>query len=122
MEQEGEQSEARREGNDNHGDDRDRSRRDDGHQQPSSGGSGRPGKIFVGGLSWDTTDDGFRHYFSQFGEIQDAIVMRDRHTGTSRGFGFVTFVDYSSVDKVMKERCELDGRSFDCKLCPSRGT
>jgi RNA-binding protein Musashi len=48
-----------------------------------------PAKIFVGGLNWDTTDDGFRAFFGAFGEIEESLVMRDRMSGTSRGFGFV---------------------------------
>jgi RNA recognition motif-containing protein len=39
------------------------------------------------------TEDEFRTYFAQFGELQDAIVMFDRETKCSRGFGFVTYVD-----------------------------
>ena len=46
-------------------------------------------KIFVGGLNWDTTDEGFRKFFASYGEIEEASVMRERATGTSRGFGFV---------------------------------
>ena len=48
-------------------------------------------KLFVGGLSWDTTDDGLRQAFASYGEITEAKVITDRDTGRSRGFGFVTF-------------------------------
>ncbi|PCD26683.1 hypothetical protein AU210_013105 [Fusarium oxysporum f. sp. radicis-cucumerinum] len=48
-------------------------------------------KLFVGGLAWATTSDTLRAKFSEFGEVTDAIVMTDRETGRSRGFGFVTF-------------------------------
>lgn len=78
-------------------------------------------KIFVGGLSWDTTDEGFREFFSQFGDIEDSMVMRDRVTGTSRGFGFVTFTDREAVDRVLaassasSSSLELDGRKIDPK-------
>jgi RNA recognition motif-containing protein len=78
-------------------------------------------KIFVGGISWDTTDAGFTSFFSRFGEIKDAIIMRDKSTGGSRGFGFVTFADSSSVDKVLAdEDLELDGRKVDCKIAIPR--
>src|SRR5512136_78508 len=48
-------------------------------------------KLFVGGLSWDTTDDGLRQAFAVHGEVSEAKVITDRDTGRSRGFGFVTF-------------------------------
>jgi hypothetical protein len=49
-------------------------------------------KLFVGGLSWDTTDDGLRAAFEGFGTVDEAKVILDRDTGRSRGFGFVTLV------------------------------
>eukprot|EP00456_Euglypha_rotunda_P091358 TRINITY_DN959_c0_g1_i18.p1 TRINITY_DN959_c0_g1~~TRINITY_DN959_c0_g1_i18.p1 ORF type:complete len:458 (+),score=69.80 TRINITY_DN959_c0_g1_i18:111-1376(+) len=82
---------------------------------------GKQNKIFVGGISWDTTDAGFTSFFSRFGEIKDAVVMRDRVTGASRGFGFVTFADPSSVDKVLAQDLKLDGRVIDCKIAIPRG-
>lgn len=48
-------------------------------------------KIFVGGLSTETTEEEFKDYFSRFGPIKDAVVMFDRNTNRSRGFGFITF-------------------------------
>ena len=50
-------------------------------------------KVFVGGLSWDTNDEGLRNAFAGFGEVVEAKVITDRDTGRSRGFGFVTFAD-----------------------------
>ncbi|KAJ3333473.1 hypothetical protein HDU76_007687 [Blyttiomyces sp. JEL0837] len=61
-------------------------------------------KIFVGGLSHETTDQGLKDYFSQFGTVSDALVMMDRNTSRSRGFGFVTFVDVDSVDAVVERQ------------------
>lgn len=49
-------------------------------------------KMFVGGLSWDTTKEGLQTYFCRFGEIVDCVVMSNDQ-GRSRGFGFVTFKD-----------------------------
>ena len=51
-----------------------------------------PLKVFVGGLSQSVTDDEFRAYFEQFGVVTDAVVMFDRQTQRSRGFGFATFL------------------------------
>ena len=47
-------------------------------------------KLFVGGLSWNTADDGLREAFERFGEVTEAKVITDRETGRSRGFGFVS--------------------------------
>lgn len=67
-------------------------------------------KLFVGGLSWDTSDDSLRQAFEPFGEIVEAKVINDRDTGRSRGFGFVTFQDPSNANTAMNE---LDGTSLD---------
>ena len=71
-------------------------------------------KLFVGGLSWGTTDDGLHGAFSQFGEIVEAKVITDRETGRSRGFGFVTFANDDGATKAIAEMdgTELDGRTI----------
>lgn len=71
-------------------------------------------KVFVGGLSWNTTDEGLRQAFARFGEIADAKVITDRETGRSRGFGFVTFVDSQGASNAIGEMngAELDGRTI----------
>ena len=51
------------------------------------------GKIFVGGLSWQTTEASLRFYFEKFGELTDAAIMIDKRTGQPRGFGFITMKD-----------------------------
>ncbi|XP_047477666.1 RNA-binding protein Musashi homolog Rbp6-like [Penaeus chinensis] len=76
-----------------------------------------PGKMFIGGLSWQTTAEGLREYFSKFGDINEVMVMKDPTTRRSRGFGFVTFSDPSSVDKVLALAAhELDGKKIDPKV------
>ena len=69
-------------------------------------------KLFVGGLSWDTTDDGLRQAFASFGEITEAKVITDRDTGRSRGFGFVTFTQEEDAKKAISQ---MDGTSLDGK-------
>jgi RNA recognition motif-containing protein len=46
-------------------------------------------KLFVGGLSWETTQDSLQRYFSRYGEVIDCVVMKNNETGRSRGFGFM---------------------------------
>ena len=50
------------------------------------------GKIFVGGLSWNTTEDGLRYYFEKFGKVESVDLMIDKKTGTPRLVRLVLFV------------------------------
>uniref|UniRef100_A0A8C2JRL6 Musashi RNA-binding protein 1 n=1 Tax=Cyprinus carpio TaxID=7962 RepID=A0A8C2JRL6_CYPCA len=73
--------------------------------------------MFIGGLSWQTTQEGLKDYFCKFGEVKESMVMRDPVTKRSRGFGFVTFVDQAGVDKVLAQsRHELDSKTIDPKV------
>ena len=67
-------------------------------------------KVFVGGLSWNTDDEGLRQAFSDFGQVTEAKVITDRETGRSRGFGFVT---YDSPDSVQNAISSMDGQQLD---------
>ena len=60
-------------------------------------------KIFVGGLPYHTTDDGLRQYFQQFGDIDEAVVITDRQTGKSRGYGFVS--DFTESMVTIRSPC-----------------
>jgi len=51
-------------------------------------------KIFVGGLPYHTTDESLRNYFAVFGDIEEAVVITDRQTGKSRGYGFVSLTNF----------------------------
>ncbi|XP_065200824.1 RNA-binding protein Musashi homolog Rbp6 isoform X2 [Planococcus citri] len=76
-----------------------------------------PGKMFIGGLSWQTTPESLKEYFSKFGEVTEVMVMKDPTTRRSRGFGFVTFAEASSVDKVLAiVTHDLDGKKIDPKV------
>jgi len=66
-------------------------------------------KIFVGGLNWDATDDDLRETFGECGAITDAVIVNDRDTGRSRGFGFVT---YSSDEEAKAAVEKFDGQDF----------
>uniref|UniRef100_H3G7Q1 RRM domain-containing protein n=1 Tax=Phytophthora ramorum TaxID=164328 RepID=H3G7Q1_PHYRM len=75
----------------------------------------QPGKLFIGGVSWETTEDTLRQHFGKYGELTDAALMKDKYTGQPRGFGFVTFADASAIDRVLDETHTLDGRSVEVK-------
>ncbi|MDY0060477.1 MAG: RNA-binding protein [Myxococcota bacterium] len=80
-------------------------------------------KLFVGGLSWDTTDEGLRKAFVPFGEVTEAKVITDRETGRSRGFGFVTYAEEGEATKAMAEMNgkTLDGKSIKVDEAQDRG-
>ena len=79
-------------------------------------------KLFVGSLSWDTNDEGLQRAFSPHGEISEAIVISDRDTGRSRGFGFVTFNDDEAADKAQAalNGTELDGRTIKVDVAQAK--
>jgi len=73
-------------------------------------------KLFVGGLSWITTEDGLRHYFESLDlGVERVIIMRDKMSGRSRGFGFVTLATSDDVDKAVRANLHLDGRKVEAK-------
>ena len=82
-------------------------------------------KVFVGSLSWDTTDDSLRQCFEQCGTVEDAKVITDRYSGRSRGFGFVTYASEEGAQAAIAELngAELDGRTLNVDIAheKSRG-
>lgn len=73
-----------------------------------------PKKLFVGGLPWSVTSDELRSTFAPHGDIADAVVITDRETGRSRGFGFVEFNDPNEADAAMRalNNSSLGGRTI----------
>jgi cold-inducible RNA-binding protein len=71
-------------------------------------------KVYVGNLSWGTSQDGLHQFFSQFGKVTEAFVAVDKMTGRSKGFGFVTFAsDEDASNAVQKANsADLDGRQL----------
>ncbi|ELK35268.1 Heterogeneous nuclear ribonucleoprotein A1 [Myotis davidii] len=78
-------------------------------------------KLFIGGLSFETTDESLRSHFEQWGTLTDCVVMRDPNTKRSRGFGFVTYATVEEVDAAMNARPhKVDGRVVEPKRAVSR--
>ncbi|XWS18118.1 hypothetical protein CRYUN_Cryun32bG0014400 [Craigia yunnanensis] len=78
------------------------------------------GKLFIGGISWDTNENRLREYFQTFGEVVVAVIMKDRATGRARGFGFVVFADPAIAEKVVMEKHMIDGRTVEAKKAVPR--
>eukprot|EP00794_Sanderia_malayensis_P010537 gene10537-11649_t len=73
-------------------------------------------KLFCGGLQRHTSDNTFRSYFTEFGDIVDIVIIRDKHTNESKSFGFVTYNNSISVLNVLGSKPHIiDGRTVDVK-------
>ncbi|XP_042586663.1 heterogeneous nuclear ribonucleoprotein A3 isoform X2 [Cyprinus carpio] len=78
-------------------------------------------KLFIGGLSFESTEDSLRAHFEQWGKLTDCVVMRDPANKRSRGFGFVTYSCVAEVDAAMAARPhKVDGRVVEPKRAVSR--
>jgi len=66
-------------------------------------------KLFVGSLPWSVTSDALNSLFAQYGEIVEAVVITDRTTGRSKGFGFVTFKNEEDAQKAL----EMNGKDVE---------
>lgn len=77
-------------------------------------------KLYVGNLSYDTTSDQLRDLFAQAGTVVDAVVISDRQTGRSKGFGFVEMSSKEEMDKAIEmfNEKDLDGRNL--RVNPAR--
>ncbi|XP_076361650.1 RNA-binding protein 24-like [Tachypleus tridentatus] len=74
-------------------------------------------KIFVGGLPYHTTDKSLQQFFESFGEIEEAVVITDRQTGKSRGYGFVTMADRAAAERAVRDANPIiDGRKANVNL------
>jgi RNA recognition motif-containing protein len=66
-------------------------------------------KLFIGSLNWKATNQDLQQLFGQFGPIEEAVVVTDRFSGRSKGFGFVTFTNGEDADKAVNE---INGTDF----------
>lgn len=80
-------------------------------------------KLFIGGLSYDTTDASLSRYFEKYGQVASAVVMRDAATLRSRGFGFVTFCTLKAANDVVNyPKHVVDGRKVEAKFAVPRSS
>nr|CAB3482677.1 unnamed protein product [Digitaria exilis] len=80
-----------------------------------------PAKIFIGGLSKDTSMGPFKEHFGKYGDITDAVIMKDRYTQKPRGFGFITFADPAVVDRVIEDEHVINGKLVEIKRTIPKG-
>ena len=75
-------------------------------------------KLYIGGLSYSTTSDGLREFFSQSGNVLSATVITDRFSGQSRGFGFVGIAAAEGAPNAISQLNgrELDGRRITVEI------
>jgi hypothetical protein len=71
-------------------------------------------KLFIGGLAWHTEEGTLRQKFEEFGVVDEAVVVKDRDTGRSRGFGFVRYTNEDDAQKAIQSmnNVEFDGRTI----------
>ncbi len=67
-------------------------------------------KLYVGGLSYSTTTEGLREFFTQCGNVESATVITDKFSGQSKGFGFV---EMSTTEEAQQAIAQLNGRELD---------
>ena len=71
-------------------------------------------KLYVGNLPWSLNNDSLRELFTQYGEITEAVIIMDKYSGRSKGFGFVTFANEADAQRAIDEMAnkELEGRKI----------
>jgi len=81
-------------------------------------------KLFIGGLAWHTDDTTLRTKFEEFGQVEEAVVVKDRDTGRSRGFGFVRFSQEAEAEAAIASmnNVEFDGRTIRVDKASERGS
>ena len=78
-------------------------------------------KIYIGNLSYDTTEDTLRTVFSKFGGIDDLIIIKDRETGRTKGFGFITFDSQQAAESALElNGTDLDGRTIKVNIAEEK--
>jgi len=81
-------------------------------------------KLFIGGLAWHTDENALRQKFEEFGAVEEAVVVKDRDTGRSRGFGFVRYGQEADAEAAISamNNVEFDGRTIRVDKASERGS
>jgi len=81
-------------------------------------------KLFIGGLAWHTDENALRQKFEEFGAVEEAVVVKDRDTGRSRGFGFVRYGQEADAEAAIAamNNIEFDGRTIRVDKASERGS
>jgi len=81
-------------------------------------------KLFIGGLARHTDENALRQKFEEFGAVEEAVVVKDRDTGRSRGFGFVRYGQEADADAAITamNNIEFDGRTIRVDKASERGS
>ncbi|KAG4438523.1 hypothetical protein IFR05_005997 [Cadophora sp. M221] len=81
-------------------------------------------KLFIGGLAWHTDENALRQKFEEFGAVEEAVVVKDRDTGRSRGFGFVRYGSDADAEAAITamNNIEFDGRTIRVDKASERGS
>ncbi|KAH8792722.1 RNA recognition domain-containing protein [Hyaloscypha finlandica] len=81
-------------------------------------------KLFIGGLAWHTDENALRQKFEEFGAVEEAVVVKDRDTGRSRGFGFVRYTQEADAEAAITamNNIEFDGRTIRVDKASERGS
>jgi len=81
-------------------------------------------KLFIGGLAWHTDENALRQKFEEFGAVEEAVVVKDRDTGRSRGFGFVRYGQEADAEAAITamNNIEFDGRTIRVDKASERGS
>ncbi|KAF5200464.1 heterogeneous nuclear ribonucleoprotein 1-like [Thalictrum thalictroides] len=78
-------------------------------------------KLFVGGIPFDTTEETLKDHFSKYGEVVETVIVKDKNSGNTRGFGFVLFSDPSFADEALQDKHVLLSRTVEVKKALPRG-
>jgi RNA recognition motif-containing protein len=71
-------------------------------------------KLFIGNIEWGATEEDLKELFGKHGDIEEAIIIKDKMSGRSKGFGFVTFAEDADAEKAIEALSghDLNGREL----------
>ncbi len=67
-------------------------------------------KLFIGNIDWNATEEGLKDHFAPYGEVTECVIIKDKFSGRSKGFGFVT---YATADEAAEAIKNLDGKDWN---------